>query len=121
MFFSEKDKQIYTCAVTGRLHDPLAVKRVLTAECRGQFNALIGKSSAGDEQAQGTLIAATRKALGLAPLAQDGTGVLDAIVYEALIAFTRWLRGKEPRVQTPPNSAPSTGSPAPCPTPTTSP
>lgn len=116
--FSEQDRQIYTDPATGRKFDPLAVKRAITAATNGQFNVLVAAVSGGDParaaEAQGRLIAAARLAFGLKPLDPDtGQGVLDAVAYEALIGFTRWLKGKGPRAQTRPNSAPCTDYPAP--------
>jgi hypothetical protein len=116
--FTEQDRQIYTDPATGRKYDPLAVKRAITAATNGQFNVLVTAVSGDDParaaDAQDRLIAAARSAFGLKPLDPDtGQGVLDAVAYEALIEFTRWLKGKGPRAQTRPNSAPCTDSPAP--------
>lgn len=110
--FTTQERLVYQCPANRLFYDPLAVKRTIATECKGQYGALVAEARAGDLAAQGALIKATRTAFALPSIdPSTGAGVVDARAYEALIDFTRWLQGKEPRVPTPPNSAPSTESP----------
>ena len=110
MLFSEQERQIYRCPHTNRDYDPLAVRRGLTIHSKGAFGRLCEEARSPDPVkqavAQGALIDTARKSFDWKPL-----DVLDAVVWEALIAFTVYLRGKEKRAQTPPDSVPSTDSP----------
>lgn len=111
MNFSEAERRIYRCPHTNRDYDPLAVKRQLTIHTAGKFGAYC-RDSAGEDpvlaaRAQEALTQAARKAFGLKPSPEP----LDAVVWDTLIDFTRWLSGKGPRAQTTPNSVPSTASP----------
>lgn len=97
MIYTEKERAVYQCPVTGRFYDPLAVKRGLAV--RGGFNAAVAESQSPDEQTRAAgeekLVAASRKAFGFAPVdPKTGEGVTDAVALEALTAFTRWLKGK---------------------------
>lgn len=104
--FSEQERQIYTCPFSGRKFDPLAVKRAIAKAAQGKFNELV---TADDTDG---LIAVGRVAFGFAPVdPETGVGVLDATVYDALTAFTKWLAGKGQRAQSGPDSTPCTGCP----------
>jgi hypothetical protein len=113
--FSEAERQIYHCGVTNRAYDPLAVRRVLLVETRNKFGALCADAKSADPVkaalAEQSLTAAARKAFGLPPVNAKGEGVLDALVWDALIAFTVWLSGKGSAAQTKPDSAPCTDCP----------
>lgn len=106
--FTPQEKSVYYCTVTKRSYDPLAVKRALAIESKGKFNEWV---AAKTPEAEAALVACARKVFGLAPVAPDGSGVLDADVLSALTKFTVFLKGKGPRVQTLPTSAPSTVGP----------
>ncbi len=115
MTFTQKEKEIYHCPHAGRAYDPLAVRRVLTLETRAAFGRLCEEARDANPvkaaNAQTALIAAARKAFSLPPIAADGAGVLDSIVWEGLIAYTQWLAGKGPRAKRTPASAPCTDCP----------
>lgn len=116
VFFSESDRQVYSCPVTGMRFDPLAVKRTIAAASRSRFNDLCADARSDDpakrEAAVGGIVAAGRAAFNLKPIdPKTGEGVLDAVVYDAVIAFTKWLKGKGEGAQGMPNSAPCSGCP----------
>ena len=116
--FSEKERQIYRDPGTLRFYDPLALKRALLRSARGRFNEAIktygSDASTADEkaQAEAMIVLAGREAFGLKPIdPQTGEGVVDAVVIDAVTAFTRWLKGKDETAQSGPNSVPCTGCP----------
>ena len=110
MTFSDAERSIYTCPVTGRKYDPLALKRAIVRASKGDFNALV--RAVPDDAAVEKLTAIARVAMGLNPIdVETGAGVLDADAYEALLAFTLWLKGKGPRAQSGPDSTPCTDCP----------
>ena len=114
--FTENERQIYTCPITGRKYDPLAVKRSLAIASRGGFNAAVADSRSTDAviraSGQERLVTYARSALSLLPInPETGVGWLDVVVLDAITAFTRWLAGKGGRVQSGPNSAPCTDCP----------
>ena len=108
--FSEQERQIYHCPHTNRDYDPLAVRRALTIQTQNTFGRLCTEAADPDPVkqalAQEALIAAARKAFGWPPLQ-----VLDATVWDALIAFTEWLKGKGKRATILPETLPSTAGP----------
>lgn len=117
--FTEKDRQVYTCPVTGRKYDPLQVKRDLARAARGweAYNRVVAENAnKGDQVAQpaaeGQLVGFARAAFGLKPIdPKTGDGVLDAVVLEALTAFTRWLLGKSETAGGTRPAEPCTGCP----------
>lgn len=116
MFFSDTDRAIYECPVTQQKLDPLAVKRHLIISTNNRFNALVREMSAEDERvrvaAEGELARAGRAAFNLTPLdPRTGKGTLDAVVLEAVTAFTKWLTKKGSKAQSGPASAPCTDCP----------
>lgn len=116
MFFSDADRAIYECPVTQQKLDPLAVKRHLILSTKNRFNALVRELNADDDlvriAAEGELARAGRVAFGLVPLdPRTGKGTLDAVVLEAVTAFTKWLTKKGSKAQSGPASAPCTDCP----------
>lgn len=116
MIFSEQDRQVYTCAATGRKYDPLAVKRGLVGASAGRFNEALAeyrdadpvKKAAGEEK----LVRYARAALSLKPIDPvSGEGWLDAQALEALTMFTRWLSGKGERARGGQSDAPCAACP----------
>lgn len=106
--FTPEERQVYRCPYTNRAYDPLAVKTALGAATGGRFSALCGEKT---DAARSALVAATRKAMALPPIdPESGKGVLDAVVWQALCAFTAYLRGKGPRAKPMPQASPCTGS-----------
>lgn len=110
MLFSEKERAIYTCPFTNRDYDPLAVRRELILATKNAFGRLCDEARSTDPLVQAAaekaLIDAARKAFGLEPLK-----VLDATVWETLVAFTKYLSGKEPRASRSPGASPSSAGP----------
>ena len=102
--WSEEEKQVYECP-HGH-YDPLALKRGLVIHSTGRFNALLHEIRSSDEvvaaKAMEQLIDVGRKTFNLKAL-----DVLDHEVYDAITAFTQYLRKKGPRAQ-------STQKPVPC-------
>jgi uncharacterized protein (DUF169 family) len=114
VFFPEAERQVYCCPVTNRKYDPLAVKRAISAASKSRFNDMCADARSEDEAkalaAQGQIVAVARAALGLKPIdPETGEGVLDADAYDALVQFTRWLRGKGGRAPETRSSSPCTG------------
>lgn len=111
---SEKD--IYQCPVSGRFHDPLAVKRAVVLASKGRFNDAVaawkGEDQVDRANAEAVLVTAARAGLGLPPVdPKTGQGVTDAQAIEALTAFTKWCRGKGQRAASTHDSRPCTGCP----------
>lgn len=116
MTFTDQERLVYLCPVTGRHFDPLAVKRALVVATRNRFNQACADSASKDPvvaaDAESVIVAGGRAAFGLRPIdPQTGDGTVDADVIEAVRAFTRWLRGKGPTAQNSPTSAPCTDCP----------
>jgi hypothetical protein len=114
VIYSEEERRIYTCPATGGQFDPLALRRVF--RIRSEYNKALTDMGSEDDavaaSAEGTVVSIGRQAFGLRPVnPNDGTGVTDAIVLEAVSAFTRWLKGKGQTAQSGPNSAPCSGCP----------
>lgn len=116
--FTSEERQVYKCPHTQRCYDPLAVKRALNIASGGKFGTLCAEKS---DTANAALIKAARTAFGLPPISADGTGVLDAVVWDTLCAFTAYLRGKGTRVPCTPGASPSSDGPGNRPTTTSSP
>lgn len=102
--FTPQEKSIYFCTVTNRSYDPLALKRQIAVESKGKFNEWV---AAKTPEAEGLMVALGRKVFGLPAFPE----ALDADALSALAKFTGWLKGKGPRAQNLPTSAPSTGGP----------
>lgn len=118
MIYSEQERQVYRCPVTGRYLDPLAARRSMfaAAKGRGGFNGAVADARSPDEGVRAAgeerLVAAGRAALGLPPIdPKTGEGVTDAVAMEALTAFTRWLSGKGGTARGGPSGAPCTDCP----------
>jgi hypothetical protein len=113
--FSEQERQIYTCPITGRAYDPLSVRRAIITASKNQFNSIVGRVRSKDklesETAIGEVIAIGRKALTLEPVSTKGDGILDSQVYDAITAFTVYLTKKGLRERKRPTSAPCTDCP----------
>lgn len=111
--FTEQERTVYTCPVTGRKYDPLAVRRAIGRASGHKFNDLCADMASADpatrDAAEESLVRVARAALGLPAVGQDGSGVLDADAYDALVAFTEYLRGKGRRARSTPDSSPCTG------------
>jgi hypothetical protein len=118
MTFTDEERRVYKCPLTDRYHDPLAARRAMLARAGGaaKFNEAIKDSRSADpdvrDRGEAALVAAGRAALGLEPVdPRTGAGVPEAVVLEALTAFTRWLAGKGETVPAGPSGAPCTGCP----------
>ena len=114
--WTEAEKAIYTCPITQRKYDPLAVRRALVLASKNTFNAVVSRVRSQDaiehETAMGELIAIGRKALDLPAVdVNTGAGWLDSQVYDAILAFTGFLRKKGLRAQSTPSTAPCTDCP----------
>jgi hypothetical protein len=110
MLFTEEERKIYHCPFTDRDYDPLTVRRALTVETKNAFGRLCDEARDSDPVkaalAQQALTTAARKAFGWEPLK-----VMDVTVWEALIAFTVYLRGKGTRAASTPETSPSSDGP----------
>lgn len=91
--FTPEEKLIYTCPITNRVFDPLALKAQLAQESNHQFNTWVSKKDHASLEALAIKVFGGDQAL------------------RALTAFTRWLSGKGPRGQTSPTTAPSSVGP----------
>lgn len=71
------------------MYDPLVVRRKLI---KSGYDAAV---KARDFE---KIVACGREAFGLEPIQPDGKGVLEATVYDCVVAFTHYLAGKGSRV-----------------------
>ncbi len=96
--FTPEERKVYHCPHTQRAYDPLAVK-----------GALVSAGYNPSHPREKTLLVA-RAAFNLLPIAPDGSGVLDAVVWDTLCTFTAYLSGKGNRAKPMPPASPCTDS-----------
>lgn len=107
MFFTEKERQVYT-GTNGILYDPLAVDRRLTILTGNKLRDLVilrnsAHEGTGDVSPEGRAQAAVEAARAELTLADASRGafalpkfpeVTDAVALELLYHFLDWLEGK---------------------------